>query len=133
MTTPPADESAEAPSPPPPAAPSTGAPAPDHTYAFAPVTRAPRVPWVNPARRAHVVGVAAASALVLLGAGIGIGWAAGGDGPGGHGGYPMQLRPAYYPGGPGAPGLPGRGRLKHQFPLPGQLPTAATPSPTSTK
>ena len=155
MTTPPSDESADAttplsrpdapppgaetPPPPPPAAAAPAAPPPgppmgaDPGYAFAPVARPPRVPWVNPARRAHVVGVAAAGALVLLGAGIGIGFAASGDGHHRGGIYRMELRPGFRQ----LEEPPGRViyRIPPRFPGSRQFPTApaATPSPSATK
>jgi hypothetical protein len=37
---------------------------------FAPVARAPRTPWVNPARRGHVAAVAIVLALVFGGGGV---------------------------------------------------------------
>jgi hypothetical protein len=60
---------AAAPPPPPAAAP------PPPAAIFAPVPRAPRVPWVNPARRGNVIAAAVIAAVVLIGAGIGIGYA----------------------------------------------------------
>jgi hypothetical protein len=99
---------------------------------LAPVARAPRVLWVNPARRSHVAGTAAIAGLVLLGAGFGIGWAAS-DGGHDHGGpgYRLQIGPANFPNGPLRGHFPGQVPYR---PLPRQAPTApATPSPTSTK
>jgi len=69
---------------------------------FAPVARAPRVPWINPSRRRHVAGIAVAIALVFCGAGIGIGIALGDSGS-----HPGSVRIQRGPI-PGF-GLPGRG------------------------
>jgi hypothetical protein len=100
---------------PPPAMPPPGAPGPQWqpaAYPFAPVARAPRTPWVNPARRGHVIAAAIVGALLFGGAGLLIGHAAsdhgdrhgvvrigpagGMQGPGfGHGQHPRR---------PGAPG-----------------------------
>jgi hypothetical protein len=66
---------------PPPAAPEPTAPdfvpglAP-----FAPVARAPRTPWVNPARRGHVAAAVIVGALVFGGGGVLVGHALTGDG-----------------------------------------------------
>lgn len=106
MSTPPSDEptqpaepvppAAEPATPPAPAAtPAPAAAPPGYAYAtFAPLPRAPRVPWVNPARRGHVVGAAIVGALIALGAGFGIGFAVAGSGDGGHG---HMYRNGYYP------------------------------------
>jgi hypothetical protein len=87
---------------------------------------------VNPDRRAQVIGAAAAGALILLGSGIGIGWAVSGNGHHRGGVYRMELRPGYFPGGPG--GAMTR-RFPHGFPGQRQIPRAPvpTPSPTATK
>ncbi|MDQ2750362.1 MAG: hypothetical protein M3Y44_12680 [Actinomycetota bacterium] len=45
-------------------------------YPFAPVARAPRTPWVNPARRGHVAAAALVGALIFGGGGLLIGHAA---------------------------------------------------------
>jgi hypothetical protein len=92
MTTPPPDDEPTSQIPPEPAAaPAEPAPQPEpamaqspqptpgpYAYAggpFAPVARAPRTPWVNPARRGHVAAVAIVAAVVLGGGGILIGHA----------------------------------------------------------
>ena len=140
MTTPPSDESAgtpapgapppdEAPAPPPsappPVPPPSAAPPPPW---LAPVPRAPRVLWINPARRVHVIGAAAVAGLVLLGAGIGIGWGTSGDGHDHRGGYRLELGPGYFPQGPRGALLP------HRFPAPlGPPKIAPTPAPSATK
>jgi hypothetical protein len=129
MTPPPPDEQ---PHPTEPTAATQPGAAPQHVYppyppGFAPVPRPPRMPWINPARRAHVAGASVVAALALLGAGVGIGWAAA---PGGHreAPYRMEFRPGYY--------LPGMGGyLPHRFhwPVPPAPVPAGTPSPTTTK
>lgn len=52
-----------------------GYPYPDP--AFAPVARAPRSPWVNPAKRVPAAIIAGATGLVLLGGGMAVGYAIG--------------------------------------------------------
>ena len=110
-------------------------PAPSGPYPFAPVYRAPREPWINPARRAGVAGLAAAALLLAIGLGVLIGWAAfSGDG---HGhrmyqdGYGRMYRaPDGY-----AP-LPGHPRLHPGKPggkLPGATPTVPGPKPAPTR
>ena len=100
--------------------------------AFAPQPRAPRVPWVNPARRSRLGLVAAGAAVVLFGAGFGIGWAASdGGGRGGHRDWmrdPGYLQP--YEGG-GRQFVPPGHHRKPKQPHPAQS-TAATPNPTKT-
>jgi hypothetical protein len=109
---------------------------------FQPVYRPPRAPWVNPARRSHLVGAAVVAGLVLLAAGFGIGYAAA---PSGHNGPQRIERGGGY--------LPGQGQLRGgpggQFPgngqrqgpgFPRQGPTSvpatpaspATPAPSTT-
>jgi hypothetical protein len=70
--------------PPPPAEPPAAQPGPPpgppwppdgYQYPFAPVYRAPRTPWVNPARRGHVVAAAIVGALIFGGGGLAIGHA----------------------------------------------------------
>ena len=111
-------------------------PPPGQPYPFAPVYRAPREPWVNPARRAGVAGLAAAALLLAIGLGVLIGWAAfGGDG---HehrmrdGGYGRMYRaPDGYP-----PKIPGHPRMRPGQPggkLPGVTPTAPAPKPAPTR
>src|SRR4051812_41285549 len=56
---------------------------------FAPVMRPPRVPWVNPDRRSHILGAGVLGGLVVLAAGFGIGYAAA---PSGHGDHHPGLR-----------------------------------------
>lgn len=147
MTNPPSDEStgatapvsppadaaappaADAPPPPPP--PAVPPPAAPPGYPFAPVARPPRVPWVNPERRAHIIAVVGAGALVLLGGGIGIGFAAGDGGHHRGDGYRMEIRPGGY-----YNLVPGRhGGFVPRFPGAPQFPTAPapTPAPTATK
>lgn len=96
---------------------------------FAPVARPPRMPWVNPARRGLVAGIAAAVAVVLLGGGIGIGIAIAPSG--------NHHGPRFERGDGGYPGLhPGQfGRLPNaQFPHPAPSSgSSATPSSSPTR
>jgi hypothetical protein len=148
MTTPPPDEPAEtvpaasAPPPSPPAAPPAPAaalppaqPAAENPV-FAPVPRAPRVPWVNPARRSHVVGAAVIGTVVALGAGFGIGFAVAPSDNDHHRPYDMY-RNGYGPGMRGHLGwYPARGQMlvpgkgMYQLP-PGATAPPATPSPST--
>ena len=111
--------------------PAPVAPSAQHDV-FAAQPRAPRVPWVNPARRSRLGLVAAGAAVVLFGAGFGIGWASS-DG-GGHNGhrdwmrYPGYLQP--YEGGGRQFAPPGHHRKPKQ-PRPAQSATAS-PNPTKT-
>lgn len=118
------------PEPPAPAAPA--APLPAQPDVFAPQQRAPRAPWVNPARRSKLTAVAVGAAVVLFGAGFGIGWAAS-DGGGGHGGHRDWMRhPGYmqpYQGGPRF--VPPGHQRKPKQPRPAQSATVA-PNPTKT-
>ena len=93
---------------------------------FAAVPRPPRMPWVNPARRGLVAGLAAAAAVVLLGGGIGIGIAIAPSG--------NHHGPRFERGVDGFPGLrPGQfGRLPNaQFPGRHQQAPAAPSSGSS--
>jgi hypothetical protein len=135
MTTPSSDEPAEALTSP---AASGDAAAPPQVYGppvFAPVPRPPRTPWINPARRGHIVGAAIIAALVLIAGGFGIGYAAAPSGDrhdnpyrmyrGGYGpmmGDPMGGRFV-------GPGM--RGNRNNPFPAPGAPATPATPTPSS--
>lgn len=122
MTEPPTPDEPEAPAEQPAAPPPGPPPGYPPPYYGPPPGWQPvqRVPWVNPARRSHVLAAAGVAALVALGAGFGIGWAAA-PGGGGHG--PGMRIERGYPGGPGPYGPhPNR-------PFPGKLPTA-TPTPT---
>ena len=76
MTTPtnPPEEGAESAPPHVPAA-ATAPPPDGYQYPFAPVYRAPRTPWVNPARRGHVAAAAIAGALIFGGGGLLVGHA----------------------------------------------------------
>jgi hypothetical protein len=152
MTTPPEEPADTTPPRPAPAPAETTAPAgttppaaalppppPGDQAVFAPIPRAPRIPWVNPARRGHVLAAAIVAALVLLGGGIGIGAAIGSGGHHRHG--PEQMyRGGYGPGmqGGGIYVVPGRPmpypgkKLRRHMQLPA-VSTPATPSPSSTK
>jgi hypothetical protein len=130
---------------PPQAGPPPLGPQPYPAPPFAPVYRAPRVPWVNPDRRSHVIGAGVIGALVLLGAGFGIGYASSSSDD--H--RPGMLR-IERGGGPYVPGPPGHfrpGPRNEQFPGNGDgngrtrlgpgggqpaSPSAATPTPSST-
>lgn len=57
------------------AAPPTYPPATPPAAPFAPVERAPRTPWVNPARRGHLAAAAVVGALIFGGGGMLIGHA----------------------------------------------------------
>jgi hypothetical protein len=141
MTTPPPDDQPTAAVPEPePAGPPPGqhypfGPAPQ-PYPFAPVYRAPREPWVNPARRAGVAGLAAAALLLAIGRGVLIGWAAFSGGGHEHrmyqDGYGRMYRaPDGY-----APGIPGHPRLHPGKPggkQPGVSPTSPAPKPSPTR
>ena len=148
MSTPPNDEppaaadqptESQPPTPPPPPAPPPHAMPPvppggmpDQQYAFAAIPRAPRVPWINPARRGHVTATAIGAALVVLLAGIGIGWAVTPTHhryrfvpafrfmPGGY--FPGELRNPY-----GYPRFP---KYPPTYPTPTSVPTAPAPSST---
>jgi hypothetical protein len=144
MTSTPPNEPAEPPREPDPAA----APEPPHapppavqSAAFAPVARPPRVPWVNPDRRSHVIGAAIIGGLVVLASGFGIGYASSG-GHDRHGPQRMERG-----GGPHFQGPPGQFRPRdRQFPgdgtgrqrvgprggQPAPSSSAATPTPTNT-
>src|SRR4051812_15376608 len=137
-----ASDPAAAPQPaaPQPAAPYAGAPYGGAPYAgapygqpgpFAPVMRPPRVPWVNPDRRSHILGAGVLGGLVVLAAGFGIGYAVA---PSGHHDRGPELRierggGAYFPGRmvPGPAGqFPGPGNRPRRLPAP--VPSAATPT-----
>lgn len=156
MTTPPEEPAAE-PSPeptpepaaaaptatvPPVAAPSAAAPpgyapSPYPNPAFAPVVRAPREPWVNPAKKGQFVALSLVLAFVLLFGGLAVGFAVGhhraerginsrfeqgvGRQPGPPGSYPR-----YFPNG----GQPRIGGPNKQRKVPFGPPS---PSPTATK
>jgi hypothetical protein len=83
-------------------------------YPFAPV---PKLPWIAPARKAAVIAIGVAAAVLMFGAGIGAGAAIF------HNDQPSQPRNEFR--------LPGDGH--RQFPgFPNQLPTQVpTPSRTS--
>jgi hypothetical protein len=117
MTTTPPEEPAEASPPPPAPAESTAAtppPAPpaDQSAVFAPVPRAPRVPWVNPARRGNVIAAAVIAAVAFIGAGIGIGYAIAPSDRDHHERYRM---------GPGIYMVPGEYGGQGYYPMPGKL------------
>jgi hypothetical protein len=109
----------------------------EQTGPFAAVPRPPRVPWVNPDRRPHVIGSAIVAALVLLGAGFGIGYAAA---PSDHGRYgPQHMQPGmqFQPGQGGiAPGrigkFPGPGKQRPGGPGNAPFPASSTPVAPST-
>jgi hypothetical protein len=112
-----------------PPAPSQAPVAPT-TQPFAPVPRAHRTPWVNPARRAHVVAAAVLGALIFGGGGILVGHAVSDHGER-HGG---AARFEHGPGGYG-PGF-GRGQQRYRE-LPRQhgpngpkRPVPPTPAPS---
>jgi hypothetical protein len=89
-------------------------PPPPPGYAFAPVARPPRAPWINPERRWHVASTAIGAAVVALAVGFGIGVAAGdGRDRGDH-----RMERGYYMGPGGGMGVPG----ERHFPRNGQLP-----------
>ena len=94
---------------------------------FAPVARAPRTPWVNPARRGHVVAAAIVGALVFGGGGVLIGHALtdGGHDRDGFGRFergPGMRGPEF---GPRMRRLPGGPR--HNMP---NVPSAPSPAPS---
>jgi hypothetical protein len=109
---------------------------PPPSAGWAPVPRPPRVPWVNPDRRLHLVGAAVIAALVLLAGGFGIGYAAS-SGHDHHGDMRMDRGNFGDLRGPGMmrggyPDMHGpRGQLP-QFPNPQATSTAPTPTPTPT-
>lgn len=76
--------------------------------AFAPVARAPRTPWVNPARRTRVAVVSAAVGLALLGGGLVTGFAIGHH-AGDHGDRfgNVRMMPGRMLPDQGLPGMPG--------------------------
>lgn len=136
MTEIPDDHPTEHLPPQPPEPPPAAVAPPAQQDVFAAQPRAPRVPWVNPARRSRLGLVAAGAAIVLFGAGFGIGWASSGggghDGP--RGGW-MHRMPGFgyqqpYEGGGRQFVPPGRHR-KPKLPRPPQSATA-TPNPTKT-
>jgi hypothetical protein len=139
------DTSAEtAPHPPAPhsAAPYAAAPYAASPYGqpgpFAPVVRPPRVPWVNPDRRSHIVGAGVLGGLVVLAAGFGIGYAVAPSGHDGHGpGLRIERGGAYFPGRmvPGPAGqFPVPGNRQHRLPAaPASSAAPTAPAPTSTK
>lgn len=89
---------------------------------FAPVPRAARVPWVNPARRLQVVLVSFVAGLLLLGTGMAIGAVA----DGGHRGRYERFGPTMgneYGPNFGPPGTWRRGRV-HAPGVPVPTPTA---------
>ena len=90
--------------------------------AFAPAPRAPRVPWVNPARRLHVALVSFVAGLLLLAAGMTIGAVASGGHRGGYERFGPAMSNEY---GPyfGPPGTWRRGQL-HPRAAPVPTPTA---------
>lgn len=105
---------------------------------FAPVMRPPRVPWVNPDRRSHIVGAGVLGGLVVLAAGFGIGYAVAPSGHDGRGpGMRIERGGPYFPGRmvPGPAGqFPAPGNRQRRLPAP--VPSSAaptTPTPTSTK
>jgi hypothetical protein len=105
-------------------------------HPFAPVAREPRVPWVNPERRSHILGAGILAGLVLLAAGFGIGYGVAPSGHGRHGDMRME-RGGYFPGrmlpGPGGQ-FPGNGQRRLPgAPAPTSPAVPATPTPTSTK
>lgn len=124
---PPAAEAPEPPVPPPAAAPPPFGPPPrpygGYGYpGFAPVPRAARVPWVNPARRLQVALVSFVAGLLLLGAGVAVGAVAGGEHRGGYERFGPMMGNEY---GPNF-GPPGTWRRGHQRP-----PAAPVPTPTA--
>jgi hypothetical protein len=122
--------------PAPPTPPTTPAPAGYPDPAFAPIPRAPRVPWTNPARRGPVIIVSLVAAVVLLGAGLLGGWALSSGHGHDHGfrGYDRMGHANYGPGpagpnarfGPNAPRGPGTGPQHGgaAAPTPSSLPSA---------
>jgi hypothetical protein len=140
---PPAESPAGAPQPPPATAPSQppaeppdgghaggyGPPAPygpppQYADPFVPVSRAPRVPWVNPVRRTHVVVAAVAGALIFGGAGVAVGYAIA---PDGHHGATFRNGPVIGPDGEQLPFGPGYGyRHNRQAPRPSTAPSSGT-------
>ncbi|MDT4912553.1 MAG: hypothetical protein QOC66_1681, partial [Pseudonocardiales bacterium] len=133
--------------PPQPAPPYAAAQGPvpfDQTAPFAPVVREPRVPWINPDRRSHLLGAALIGALLVLGAGFGIGYAVA---PSDHDRNGPQR---FERGGPNFQGPPGQlapGRQRGQFPgggngygqrngpggvQPAPSSSGATPAPSTT-
>jgi hypothetical protein len=133
-TAPPAAPPPPQDAPPGPAVPPPGQPWPPagYPYPFAPVYRAPRTPWVNPARRGHVAAAAIVGALVFGGGGLAIGHALAdhGDHHGRQG--VVRIGPGEGMNGPGV----GRGQFprrqigpRQQRPNP-PSPSAPTPSPT---
>lgn len=131
----PQDDAAEAPPSPTPAAPpspaptSDTAPAPAIAYPgpFAPVTRAPRTPWVNPVRRPHLVAAAIVGALISGGGGILIGHAI--TDQGGNRDGVGRFMPGHLDGPGSRRGQfpPGQGVPPHRLP---DRPGAPTPAPS---
>ncbi len=127
------------PSPAPAPPPAAAAPAAAPPVIFQAIPRPPRVPWVNPDRRSHVIGSSVIAGLVLLGAGFGIGYASSSDshdrsGPvrlQRGGGFPPGLRDGRMMPFPGHQ-LPGN-RKRGTNPLPGATAIPSTPAPSSTK
>ena len=105
-----------------------------YAHPFAPVARAPRAPWVNPARRGHLAALALVGALLFGGGGVLLGHAMSnhgdrhgvmrferGPGPGEHGLRRGQL-PRY------APGPQRRGPQGSGAPVPRPTPTGSATS-----
>lgn len=115
----------------PPTAPPTP-PAQPYAYphpAFAPVPRAPREPWVNPAKRVPAAIAAGLIAIVLIGGGFAAGFATG------HHDGDRAVRVRFQPGlrddFPGMPMGPGYRDRGHRM-YPPNLPTpSTTPSPSA--
>jgi hypothetical protein len=106
---------------------------------FAPIVRPPRVPWVNPDRRSHILGAGVLGGLVVLATGFGIGYAVAPSGHDGHGRMMRIERGGGYYGprmvpGPGGQ-FPGRGNGPGRLPGPpaSASATPTTPTPTGTK
>jgi hypothetical protein len=98
-----------------------------YPYPFAPVYRAPRTPWITPARRGQVAAAAIVGALVFAGGGLVIGHAVADRGD-------IQVRHGVVGIEPGrgmdGPGL-GRGQLPRRKMGPRQQrPNAPAPAPT---
>jgi hypothetical protein len=125
---------AAAPSPPamaPPAGPPLPPAGPPAGDPFVAVARAPRTPWVNPARRGHVIATAVAGALIFGGGGLLVGHAVTdhGDGPG-----VVRFERGPHLGGPGyghGQLPPRQGEPRHRLPAPPATPTPA-PSDSAT-
>lgn len=120
---------------PPPAGYTPGYPPPGYPPYAPPFAAVPREPWVNPARRNHVLAAALVGALLFGGAGVLLGHAIG-NSRDDHGGM-MRVDDGYRGnGGPGMGMLPGHGPLKNgprMHPPGDDDSTRPTPTPSQTK